>query len=276
MTQIDFEFTLAAFNVFLRWRWPIFADGQRHRAEKLAPYLDDPSFDAVALCELFDPASRERLLELLRPSFPFRTRLVGGEQSGWLRGNGGVMVLSRWPIEIDAERVFHPRAPLEERFVNKGVVYARIVKRGRRVHVFAVHAYARWRAHAVRRRQIETVAQFVRARDIPHDEPVLIAGDLNIHRGCHEDYRAMLDTLDAHHPIIIGHDSTYDPHHNRLASGSARLFLDYVLYSRKHRIPVSCTNEVVRPICPDWRAFPWQPGYRELSDHFPVIGRFVF
>ncbi len=276
MTRLGFDFTLAAFNVFLRWRFPIFPDGQRQRAEKLAPYLDNPSFDALALCELFDEASRERLLELLAPAYPYRTRLVGGRQSRLLRGNGGVMILSRHPVEHDAERVFEPRAPLEERFVNKGVVYARILKNGHRVHVFAAHAYARWRAHAVRRRQFEIVREFVGEHDIPADEPVIIAGDFNVHRGCDQDYRAMLDALDAHHPAILGHDSTYDPRHNRLAAGSARLFVDYVLYSRRHRKPIDCVNEVVRPSCPDWRVFPWQSGYRDLSDHYPVIGRFAF
>ncbi len=276
MNQLGLDFTLAAFNVFLRWRFPIFPDGQRQRAEHMAPYLDDASFDALALCELFDPVSRERLLELLRPAYPYRTRLVGAAQSGFLRGNGGVMILSRWPIELDAERVFTPRSPMDEWFANKGVVYARINKCGHRVHVFAAHAYARWREHYVRRRQFESVGEFVRERAIPSDEPVLIAGDMNVHRGFDEDYRHMLDALDAHHPRIHGHGFTYDPHHNRLASGEARLYVDYVLYSRRHRRPVECSNEVARPTCRDWRVFPWQSGYRELSDHYPVIGRFAF
>ena len=274
--MLGLEFNLAAFNVFLRWRLPVFFDGQRARAERLGRFLDDPSFDAIALSEVFDPASRSLLLDALRDAFPHRTHLVGARNRNWLRGNGGVMILSRWPIEDEDERVFEPRAPLEERFVNKGVVYARIRKGDQPIHVFAAHVYARFRPHDVRFHQFEIMRDFIRARAIGADEPVLIAGDLNVHRQCVPDYRAMLDVLDAEHPETEGHDATYDPTHNPLALGSARLYLDYVLFSRAHRLPDRASNEVLRPTCSEWRSFPWQTPRRDLSDHYPVVGRFAF
>lgn len=271
--MLGLDFNLAAFNVFLRWRLPIFPDGQLLRAGRLARWLDDPSFDALALSELFDPRSRETLLGELAGAFPYRTRLVEGRG---LTGNGGVMILSRWPIETDDLRVFEPRAPLEEGLVDKGFVYARIRKSDHVVHVFATHAYARFRPHHVRLRQLEALGAYVRERAIPAHDPVLFAGDLNVHRACEPDYRVMLDALEAHHPETIGHDATYDPAHNALARGSARLFLDYVLYSRNHRAPTAASNQVLRPRCEAWRHYPWQPPRAELSDHYPVIGRFRF
>ncbi|MBM4357730.1 MAG: sphingomyelin phosphodiesterase [Deltaproteobacteria bacterium] len=269
------NFELAAFNVFLRFR-PFFVDGQLPRAERVARWLVDQPFDAVALSEVFDEPSRRLLLARLGTAYPYRTRVVGLEQGGLLRGNGGVMLVARWPIEVEEQRVFEPRSPLEERFVNKGVVYARIRKGGHSIHVFAAHAYARFRPEQVRRRQFELIRDFMRARAIPPDEPVLFAGDLNVHRGCEPDYRAMLEVLDAHHPATEGHDATYDPRDNPLAIGRARLFLDYVLYSRSHRRPLRATNAVLRPSCDAWRALPWRNPLRELSDHYPVVGSFAF
>lgn len=274
--MLGLDFNLAAFNVFLRWRLPIFLDGQRERASRVAEWLDDPTLDAVALSEVFDADSRERLLDRLRDAFPYRSRLVGASERRFGAGNGGVMILSRWPIEVEAERRFSPRSPLEERFVNKGVAYARIRKDGHPVHVFAAHAYARFRPFGVRLRQFETIRSFIKERAIPADEPVLIAGDFNVHRGCHPDYAAMLDALHATHPATEGHDATFDPRHNPLATGSARLFLDYVLFSRGHRPPAQATNHVLRPTCTAWRALPWHSDRVELSDHYPVVGRFAF
>jgi endonuclease/exonuclease/phosphatase family metal-dependent hydrolase len=275
MMGLDFE--LAAFNVFLRWRAPLFwLDGQRPRAARVARWLVERPFDAVALSEVFDEPSRAALLDGLGDSYPHRTQLVGARHGGLLAGNGGVMLVSRWPIELEDEHVFAPRSPLEERFVNKGVVYARLRKGAHAVHVFAAHAYARFRPASVRHRQFEAMRAFVRSKAIDPTEPVLLAGDLNVHRGCEPDYRAMLEALDAHHPATEGHDATYDPRDNPLAVGRARLFLDYVLYSRSHRTPVRATNAVVRPSGAEWRVLPWRAPLRELSDHYPVVGSFSF
>lgn len=262
--------------MFLRWRAPIFFDGQLARAAQVARWLSERRFDAVALSEVFDGLSRETLLDGLSSVYPYRTRLVGASRRLSLRGNGGVMLVSRWPIEEEDSHVFAPRSPLEERFVDKGVVYARLRKQQHAVHVFGVHAYARFRPVTVRRRQFESIYRFVRAKAIRTDEPVLFAGDLNVHRECVPDYRAMLEALDADHPDTEGHDATYDPRDNALAVGRARLFLDYVLFSRAHRRPEHATNAILRPSGAPWRALPWSGALHELSDHYPVVGSFRF
>ena len=275
-TLMALEFTLAAFNVFLRWRTPFFIDGQLARAERIARWLDDPSLDAVALSEAFDPVSRALLLERLHVAFPHRTRLLGARTRPWRSGNGGVIIVSRWPIEEEDECVFEPPSPGEEGLVNKGVVYARIRKKTQCVHVFATHAYAPFRPAHVRARQFEQVCAFIQTRGIAVTEPVLVAGDLNVHRHCEPDYRQLLKTLDACHPSTHGHEATYDPRCNRLAVGRTPLFLDYVLYLRGHLTPTQASNEVVRPSCDEWQRFPWSKPLRELSDHYPVVGRFTF
>ena len=48
------DFTLAAYNLFLRPAYLFPFDGQRPRAEQLPAWLCDPEFDAIAVIEVFD------------------------------------------------------------------------------------------------------------------------------------------------------------------------------------------------------------------------------
>jgi sphingomyelin phosphodiesterase len=269
------DLTVAAFNVYLRPRYPIFLDGQWQRSGLIPAHLKDPSFDVVVLCEAFDRACRERVVAGLADHYPYRTPVLGGTRGGW-KHNGGVMVLSRWPIERQAEELFGDAADYDDRLADKGVVYACVRKLGRRVHLFATHANAHLRAIAARARQFTILRRFVEACDVPPDEPLVFAGDLNVHRGDVRELEGTLDILGASLPEQLGHDSTYDPETNALARGRDRLFLDYVLPSRHHRRPLRAVLEALRWRCAPWRQFIWQPECADLSDHYPVVGRFWF
>ena len=268
------DFNIAAYNVFLRPRY-FFADGQVLRSERLPTYLCTPSYDAIALCELFDRRCREALLAQIAPTYPYRTRLLAHDNPDW-KFHGGVMVLSRWPIEDEAERLFGSAAQGDDILVDKGVVYARINKQGRAVHVFATHANARPWARRAQREQFAIIAEFITSRRIDPSEPVIIAGDLNVHRGRPDEVESTLSLLGAEQPPCCGHGHTYDPKANALATGRTQLYLDYVLYSRRHRQPLRCHNEVLKLRCSVWRQFFWQRGCCDLSDHYPVVGRFTF
>jgi endonuclease/exonuclease/phosphatase family metal-dependent hydrolase len=269
------DFTVASYNVYLRPRYPIFLDGQWERSGRIPSYLKDPAYDAVALCEVFDGACRRRVLAELGDHYPYRTPVLGGSRGGW-KHNGGVMLLSRWPIERQGEELFGDAAHLDDRLANKGVVYACVRKLGERVHVFAMHANAHAWAIAARAQQFGIVRRFMAACSIPRDEPVILAGDFNVHRGDAPEYEGMLDILGACSPEPVGHDSTYDPATNTLARGPARLFLDYVLTASEHRRPWRAVMEVLRVRCAPWRQFAWQRACEDLSDHYPVVGRFSF
>ncbi len=268
------DFNIAAYNVYLRPRhW--FPDGQLLRSERLPTYLCAPRYDAIALCELFDRRCREALLAQIAPSYPYRTRLLACDNPNW-KLHGGVLLLSRWPIEEQAERLFGRAAQGDDVVVDKGVVYARINKEGRAVHVFATHANARAWARRARREQFAIISDFIASRRIDPSEPVLIAGDFNVHRGRDDEVASMLSLLQAEMPETRGHPHTYDPSTNALANGRVPLYLDYVLYSRRHRQPLRCHNEVLKLRCSVWRQFFWQRGRQDLSDHYPVVGRFTF
>jgi endonuclease/exonuclease/phosphatase family metal-dependent hydrolase len=266
------DFNLVAYNVFLRPSWLPFLDGQRIRGERLPAHLIEPDYDAIVFNELFHAEARRSLLDRLESTYPYRTLLVGAGVRHKLCG--GVMLVSRWPIEAQAERLFDVAEGFDAA-ASKGIVYARIRKHDQWVNVFATHTNAMPRAHRVRARQFATLRSFIDECQVPADEPALIAGDLNVDPVDLE-YPAMLATLNAEVPPLRGLRYSYDPVQNRLAGGRERQLLDYVLYSARHRQPSACSAEVFQLHTRPWRQRSWQRRRQDLSDHYPVIGRFHF
>ncbi len=254
------------FNAFLR---PILPDQQDERVPLMASEL--VGYDVLLLQELFSNWHRKQLLEDLRAEYPYQSRLLGRDRG--LGQDGGVVVVSKWPIERQFQRLFGEDCAAEDCLAQKGVLYARINKEGRRIHLFATHLQAGRDQEALRERQLATVKRLIDQMQLPPDEPVLIGGDLNVDRfaGARTGaFGKMIRILEAGHPLPPAgsgpHRPTMDPARNPLTDGTLPLYLDYVLYSEAHLKPVSAFNDV-RPVT---------AAGRPLSDHFAVHGRFVF
>ncbi len=254
------------FNAFLR---PLLPDGQSERTPPMASEL--VGYDVVLLQELFSNWHRQRLLEDLRAAYPHQSRLLGRDRG--LGQDGGVVIVSKWPIERQFQRLFGEDCAAEDCLAEKGVLYARINKEGRRIHLFATHLQAGIDYEALRERQLGTIKRLIDQMRLPADEPVLIGGDLNVDRfaGARTGaFKRMIRILEAGHPsppTADGlHRPTIDPARNPLTDNALPLYLDYVLYSKAHLRPVSAFNDV-RPI---------MSAGQPLSDHYAVHGRFVF
>ncbi|PIK45605.1 hypothetical protein BSL78_17540 [Apostichopus japonicus] len=153
---------------------------------------------------------------------------------------------------------------------------------------------------AIRVIQAVEIYNFQQSLNIPEDEPVIYAGDLNADRINRPQHAAeVIDALRAGLPEIVGELAyTYDQVENDVfwAFQTGRLWLDYALFSVEHELPVLSTLEVVRPrasvpveVCmiaplPINRApvYPESPTCRvsknitDLSDHYAVVGVFDY
>lgn len=232
----------------------------------MAPHL--VGYDVLVLQEVFVDAWRERLLDELAAYYPHRTAVVGedGARGNPLRQDGGVVILSRWPIARSASFTFGAVCSGSDCLADKGVAYAAVVKGDRTYHVFGTHAQSVYgfSVAGVRARQFALWRSFVDGRAIPSDEPVLFTGDLNVDAYTPE-LTAMLAVLNAVRPPTVGPlGYTWDPALNALAGGGAE-WLDYVLYAADHAVPEAAWNKVVA----------LREGDRDLSDHFAVWGRVV-
>ena len=239
--------------------------------------------DVVVLEEAFDNGPSDTLKSRLSSRYPNQTPVLGRSRSGWdetlgsysslTPEDGGVTILSRWPITHRVQYVYAEGCGADW-FSNKGFVYARLDVDGRPVHVVGTHVQDEdsacfGRGPEVRAEQFAELDGFLDGLAIPADEPIVITGDLNVVKESPE-YATMLTALDATAPSFAGHPYSWDPETNPLASSGGREQLDYVLFRRGHPQPRGWTNTTLTPTSP-----PWSSGgttYTDYSDHYPVRG----
>ncbi|MEU5691830.1 sphingomyelin phosphodiesterase [Actinosynnema sp. NPDC020468] len=278
---------IAAYNVFMLSRALYPNWGQVARADLIARQGVLAGQDVVVLEELFDNTAGDRLLANLADAYPNRTPTVGRTKAGWdatsgsyrdaAAEDGGVAVLSRWPITRRVQHVYRDGCGAD-RLANKGFAYVRLATPTGAVHVVGTHLQAEDSSCAVpsgsvRAAQRAEIADFLAAERIPAGEPVYVAGDLNVIRGGAE-YPAMLRDLRAATPTFTGHPYSWDCADNSVCRGQygpeyASEHLDYVLTLQG---PV-LTNETRRVKSPVWTVTSWFKtySYTDYSDHYPVF-----
>ncbi|URM89009.1 sphingomyelin phosphodiesterase [Streptomyces sp. MRC013] len=280
------------YNVFLFSRALYPNWGQDHRAGAIpaAPFF--PGNDVVVVQEAFDNTASDALMRNAAARYPHRTPVMGRGTSGWdatagsyspvAFEDGGVAVLSRWPI-LRREQYVYEDACGADRHSNKGFVYAVLDVGGRRVHVVGTHAQSTdpgcsaGEAEQIRSRQFKAVDAFLDGKAVPASEQVIVAGDLNVDSRSPE-YAAMLaDAGLADADARTGHSHSFDTAENSIAAerypDHPREDLDHVLHRAGHVRPVGWTNLVVKERSAPWTVRSWGTShtYTDLSDHYPVV-----
>ncbi|WP_080633789.1 sphingomyelin phosphodiesterase [Leptospira santarosai] len=266
--------------------------GQNERAERIASSNYIRNQDVIVFDEAFDTNARKILLDGVRSEYPYQTDVIGRTQEDWdatlgdyrseAFTNGGVVVVSKWPIEEKIQYIFKERGCGADFFSNKGFAYVRINKNGRKFHIIGTHVQAQDSACAnlgkvSRMNQFNEIKSFIDSAKIPNNEMVLIAGDLNVIRDSSE-YYDMLSKLNVNKPKYSGVPFTWDTKTNEITAfyyeKEQPVYLDYVLVSKSHFQPPVWQNLAYDPIS----AKTWTvAGYTsdEFSDHYPVYG-FVY
>ncbi|PIK45607.1 hypothetical protein BSL78_17542 [Apostichopus japonicus] len=290
-----------------------YQNGQRERTCRtipevlsMHPDLDVIVFQEVFMGGCFSPlASLNRLTlrEILTEyGFPYFTGTVGIPRSNPVKlENGGTFIASKWPILEESQLVFRDGDRLSiDVLMAKGVMYAKIEKTiedvSKMYHVFGTH-FQSGSYHiqdTIRIMQAVEMYDFHNSFNIPPEEPVIYAGDLNANRIDKPQHAAdVIAALRSTMPRIVGDSEyTFDAGTNDVFWDiiSVRAWLDYVLYSNEHEQPVSSTIEVVRPkaeapmevclIAPLARAPVYADSKRcarsrvitNLADHYAVLG----
>ncbi|MFJ2874954.1 sphingomyelin phosphodiesterase [Streptomyces sp. NPDC087298] len=266
--------------------------GQDHRAAEIpkAPFFQGN--DVVVLQEAFDNSASDALLRDAAAQYPYRTPVVGRSKSGWdatsgaysavTPEDGGVAVLSKWPI-VRKEQHIYKDACGSDSWSNKGFAYTELDVRGVRVHVVGTHTQSTdsgckaGEAAAKRRLQFRQIDAFLDAKNIPASEQVLVAGDFNVDAHSAE-YASMLDDAGLTAATArTGHPYSFDTRENSIAADrypdDPREDLDYVLHRAGHAKPDGWTNEVVKEESAPWTVSSWGTSYTytNLSDHYPLV-----
>ncbi|MEU6929460.1 sphingomyelin phosphodiesterase [Streptomyces sp. NPDC046374] len=271
-------------NLYPNW-------GQDHRAAAIpaAPFFQGN--DVVVLQEAFDNAASDALKANAAGQYPYQTPVVGRSKSGWdatggsysatTPEDGGVTLLSKWPV-VRKEQYVYKDACGADWYSNKGFVYAVLDVNGTKVHVVGTHAQSTdpgcsaGEAAQMRSRQFKTIDAFLDAKNIPADEEVIVAGDMNVDSHTPE-YATMLADADlAPADARTGHPYSFDTALNSIAHyrypTDPREDLDYVLYRAGNARPAGWTNNVVLEQSAPWTVSSWGKSYTysNLSDHYPV------
>jgi hypothetical protein len=283
---------------------------------RLMSRLNGGDVDAFVLCECIVPSVVEDLLQpLAELGWPYCTkplfsdRMLAQNLMPTLM-SGGVFIMSRWPIVDEHQRVFE-NAIGADALVSKGVTHARILKHGKMFNVMGTHMQA-WKtteARTVRLKQSIEIRDFIRRLDLSPREPLLFAGDINIDRDSQfVDLQNFLHVTELNMPPIVGAerhtvsknnqlygvddpsqyrndswpDGCYDVYLDTLRCVCcADAWIDYVLTSRSHQLPCarSSSLQALPMHVPAYRVQlalnTWRK-VRDLTDHYAVIGKFVF
>ncbi len=281
------SFDVLAYNVYLRPR-AFSKNGQDIRVRQdMIPKAIGRNYDAIIFSEAFDNTARADLISNMKKvGYKYATPVVGKNRKNLT--NGGVMIMSRYPIEKFKKKRFESVCVGSDCQIDKGWVYARIDKNGRKYHVIGTHTQVSPEVQnaKVRNKQFDLIVQFIKDRNIPKSEAVIIGGDLNVDKLKYPtQYKEMLRRLHAGQPRIIskrgnytGSTATFDPKLNNLADRkSDRAYLNYVLYSKDHAVPLSSFNMPVPMQAPQlWREYAHESYNNAISDHFPVHGNMTW
>ncbi|MET4646222.1 sphingomyelin phosphodiesterase [Streptomyces sp. NBC_01550] len=273
-------------NLYPNW-------GQDHRAAEIAKASFFQGNDVVVLQEAFDNSASDALAQNASAQYPYRTPVVGRSKSGWdatggaysatTPEDGGVTVLSKWPI-VRKEQFIYKDACGSDWWSNKGFVYAELNVNGAAVHVVGTHAQSTdsgcgsGEAAQMRSRQFKQIDAFLDAKNIPASEQVIVAGDMNVDSRSPEYASMLADAGLAGADARTGHPYSFDTQDNSIASyrypDDPREDLDYVLHRAGHAKPSGWTNEVIKEQSAPWTVSSWGTDYTytNLSDHYPLIG----
>ncbi|MFI2436015.1 sphingomyelin phosphodiesterase [Streptomyces sp. NPDC018693] len=282
-----------SYNVFLMSKSLYPNWGQDHRAAEIvkAPFFRGN--DVVVLQEAFDNSSSDALKRAAAAEYPYQTPVVGRSRDGWdatggayssvTPEDGGVTILSKWPVLRREQYVFKDACGADW-WSNKGFAYVVLNVNGAKVHVVGTHAQSTdpgcgaGEAAAMRSRQFRAVDAFLDAKGIPAGEQVLVAGDLNVDSRTPEYASMLADAGLVGADARTGYPYSFDTRENSIARyrypNDPREDLDFVLHRAGHARPAVWKNEVVQEESAPWTVSSWGADYTytNLSDHYPVTG----
>lgn len=215
-------------------------DRKTERIKMFVKYLSRHFFDIVCLQEMFSSLSNGRINFFLK-----ETRKLGflyhlkSEKQSFFKFDSGLLIISRFPI-IDFD--FSPFLSFSgyESFVEKGVLYARILHENNHVlHVFTTHFQSKNNPQ-VKRKQIKQLGNFI-LKNVKEGSNIIVTGDFNIEAVTEkEDYEDLMESIGLgkykvddvvfsvnkkHENTTLGHGQIFP---NNKSFGIVKKRLDYI------------------------------------------------
>jgi endonuclease/exonuclease/phosphatase family metal-dependent hydrolase len=157
----------------------------KYRAGAIAEQLVE--YDLIGICEAFDRVHSQTLIDAFQAGDPDRFQVAKGpKRSGRRLVGGGLLLLSRYPIEESHTTTYKHSSRFltsgfkADGFAAKGALHARI-RIGDDPHAvidcFLTHLESR--SKRARARQIKQLAEFIELHSTPQ-YPIVVMGDFNV------------------------------------------------------------------------------------------------
>lgn len=256
-----------------------------------------PQYDIIGLQEVWSPRyqqveshAKQKGLHVVGSSQASFKNMLGLRVFG-----GGLMIISKYPIEASRELVFD-KGVASDGFVTKGVLYAKVKIGASYVHVFNTHMQASYGYEfkesdpyaLIRRKQIDQVSSFIAKIALDDDHPILVMGDFNVNAirhpvdgGDSKEYLEMMSSLSNNglFSVIDIHKEFHDGQHPvtnagkgvkglGVSKGGQRL--DFVFEMRRNR---TRSDRIFHdyPHCSVEKFEVEGEVYTHISDHFASL-----
>jgi exonuclease III len=310
MSHIDFR--VVFYNIMIPVLPPFVNHGQHERSTAILDAIEKlylPTIDVIVINEAIPRKIAQSVLTAFATvGFRYHTSALSDKLS---LVDGGVIIVSKHKITQEDRELFKEECSGTDCLAAKGVSYARVKKEGNYFNIFATHqqAWPSLESQVIRINQTKKIKNFMDSIEIPTNEPVILAGDLNIDRyKDSEQFRYFLNLLNLDMPEISKNSErfTIDPTKNQLVGADApdmysneqwpdgcaeeyfqtlkcpccpSEWIDFILYSNKHLRPISSditsVNVKVEPMNINLHGHK-NISIRDPSDHFPVTSSFRF
>lgn len=291
---------VVTYNTFLRPHI-VQNDAQVERSVRIPSMLQQFGADVVCLQECWSKFGSRNVIRGLKAQGFFyvaKTRRV----KKFCVLHAGLLTCSKYPI-VTSEFVPFDVCSGTDCLATKGFLYTQLVHPVlRAVHVFNLHlqfvtskrlSSTDFKKLEVQKQQLQKWQAFMKARSIPLDEVVVVAGDWNFDRVNNAQlFEEMVGGLQLQLPVLVGEQTvSVDPTQNMLVGrgNEARLYgcvdmlytgnkctccpnrwVDFVMYSQSHRQPVASQCTIVPVTTSPFPTF-WTAQCNQLSDHYPVV-----
>ncbi|WP_033108962.1 sphingomyelin phosphodiesterase [Leptospira interrogans] len=299
LPKSEIDLNILSYNLFLYSKEDIYFGywEEEKRAELLGKSKFTKNQDVIVLSRVFDTNARNTLLDNLNLEYPDQTDVIGKTKYGWDQtlgdfrqqiNNGGVVILSKWPIQEKIQYIFKNHGCGNDTFYNKGFAYVKIKKGSQIIHIVGTDTQSEDSTCSdlganARINQLTEIKKFIDSKRISNKEIVLIAGALNVDKSNQSEYKNMLNILEVNEPNYAGIPFTWDTKKNKIAAynniyyswNQTSNYGEYILVSKNHfQLPI-WQNLAYDPISPTtWKRKNGYTSY-EFSDHFPIYG-FVY
>jgi endonuclease/exonuclease/phosphatase family metal-dependent hydrolase len=182
--EVHESLRVLTYNAFLRPAPVSWGDKNQCRAERIGARLANEPIprDIIALNESFDAEPTSMLAATLEERFPHQ--LLSLPEAKGFRTNGGLSLLSRYPIEHSQARRFEQcSGDFNDCLATKGFLWALVrVSKNLKVNVLVTHMNSGRNSSAqeARRSQLDQIKEFIDSERLFERWPSVLMGDLNV------------------------------------------------------------------------------------------------